>query len=114
LDGVKALAYEIASLVIQTALCVYFLAFKWRVRSAKTVISLVMLGLFLLVVNEVLIVLYVPPMSTVHGICELLETFGFAFVLLGAHTQHTHQLAVERIRREAAERLRSVLPEQTA
>ena len=107
--------YDIASLGIQTALCVYCVVFKWRTKDDPTsVVVLLIFGLSLLVANQTVIVLYGSPGTAVHHISEMLETLGFACLLLGVHVHYARQLAIEKVRHAAAEKLRSVLPENTA
>lgn len=108
--------YEAVSLIAQTALFVYSVVYAWRVRhsgqrAAVPVFVFSGAGLFVLLSNQITQVLDQMRTGGPSDARELIEAFGFVCMFISVHLYHTRQLSVERTRSDAADRLRSVLPE---
>lgn len=104
--------YDIAALSIQVALCVYCVLCKWRSKDDSMLVPvLLFLGLLLFISGTVVLML---NGSSFHSLSKVFEAFGFASILLGVHVHHARQLAEAQFRQVAAQKLRSVLPENPA
>lgn len=113
------LIYEVTSLVAQTALFTYCAVYVWRVRRTSTRAAIpvfVFSGLGLLCLLSHQIMQLVNQMRSDAGPSdarELIEATGFLCMFFSVHLYHSRQLSIERIRSDAAGRLRAaVSPEE--
>lgn len=110
--------YEIASLTAQTTLFTYCFVFAWRERTSRyragvPVVLFFMLGILFLLTHQIirLVDSGMTDPSVLDNFGAFIETLGFVWMFIGIHVYHSRQVALERTRASATQRLRAVLPE---